>query len=112
MAEHSKAEHSKLVSLYIRSCLIGFAVAGGFVALLAGFDVAGIGHLVAASPDGLLALVMLWIFNGIVFAGVQFGIAIMSLATPDEEDGGHPAPRKPRAEVLVPVPVEARTGNR
>lgn len=74
----------RLIKLYIRSCLIGFGIAAVFVALLVQFDVARIGSLVASSEKGILALIVLWVLNGIVFAGVQFGIAIMGLAEKDD----------------------------
>lgn len=74
----------RLIKLYIRSCLIGFGIAAVFVALLVQFDVARIGSLVANSEKGILALIVLWVLNGIVFAGVQFGIAIMGLAEKDD----------------------------
>ncbi len=51
------------------------------------FNVANLGHLVAASSGGYIALVMLFMFNGIVFAGVQFAIAVMRMA-----DGGGKGP--------------------
>jgi len=73
-----------LIKLYIRSCLTGFAVAGVFVGLLFYYDIARIGSLVMNSDKGLLALVVLWVLNGIVFAGVQFGIAIMGMAEKDD----------------------------
>jgi hypothetical protein len=70
----------ELIKLYIRSCLIGFGIAAIFVAAIVCLDVANLGHLVFQSSDGVLAVVVLWVLNGIVFAGVQFGIAIMQLA--------------------------------
>ncbi len=76
----------ELVRLYIRQCLIGFALAGVFVALLLGFDVAGLRRLVMATEGGFLAVFLLFVFNGLVFAGVQFGMTIMRMARP--EDGG------------------------
>jgi hypothetical protein len=69
----------RLVRLYIRHAAIGFGLSAAFVALLLFYDVAGLGGLIAGSDMGWLAILMLWVFNGIVFAGVQFGIAIMRL---------------------------------
>lgn len=90
----------QLVQLYIRNALTGAAVAGVFVALLVGFDVAHLRHLVLESPVGWLALLMLYVFNALVFAGVQFGIAVMGMAEDDRPRGGHPAPE------LIAIPVE------
>ncbi len=94
----------KLVRLYITSVCIGFAIAAVFVVLLLGFDVAGIGHLILGSSIGPLAAAMLVVFNGIVFSGVQFAIAVARMAKRDD-----PPPRRGR---LIPAPVVAGGGNR
>ena len=91
-----------LVRLYVTQTVIGFAIAAVLVAGLLWFDVAGLGRLVAGSDVGVLAALLLWVFNGIVFAGVQFAIAIMGMAEDDDDDdddeGGHVAP----APALIP----------
>lgn len=85
----------KLVRMYIANVVLGFAIAAVFVALLIGFDIGGLRHLLTGTPSGPLALVMLWVANGIVFAGVQFAIAVMALGTGNSgPDGGKPAPRR------------------
>jgi hypothetical protein len=94
----------ELVRFYIVQVTIGFAIAGAMVAGLLWFDVGGLGRLVAGSDVGWLAALLLWVFNGIVFAGVQFAVAIMGLAEDDDDDddddgGGHHA----RVPVLIPV---------
>jgi hypothetical protein len=95
-----------LVRLYIRQCVIGFAIAAAFVAALIGFDVAHLRHLVLASDIGLLAVALLVLFNGIVFAGVQFALAVMGMQDrPEPPEGGM---RDPSDAVPVPVPVPAR----
>lgn len=95
----------ELVKMYIRHSLIGFALSAVFVAMLLYFNVVNIWHLVTHTDVGILAVFLLWLFNGIVFAGVQFGIAIMLMRSDDEDDddphGGHPIG-------LTPVRVEAR----
>lgn len=93
----------QLIRLYIVQCTVGFALAGVLVVFLLAFDVGGLGRLVMGSPDGLLAALMLWIANGIVFAGVQFGIAVMNLA--DDANG-------PRRGEMVAIPVRTRDGRR
>ena len=96
----------KLVSLYIRQTLIGFALSGVFVALLLWTNVANLAHLVTSSPMGYLAVFMLFMFNGIVFSGVQFGIAIMRMSGEDDTAGGkgQRIVAQPLAEpALVPV---------
>ncbi|MDA7425410.1 hypothetical protein [Thalassococcus lentus] len=76
----------KLIKLYMRHVAIGFGLAAVFVAMLLGFNVANLKHLVTHSDVGLLAVVLLWFLNGIVFAGVQFGVAIMLLPGANSDD--------------------------
>lgn len=95
----------KLIKLYIRNVALGFAIAAAFVGMLLWFNVMNLWHLVSTSDVGLLALFILWFLNGIVFAGVQFGWAVMALA---EKDSG-PRGGTPMAHefLAIPVPVEA-----
>ncbi|MFB9148906.1 hypothetical protein [Roseovarius ramblicola] len=76
----------KLIKLYITQVAIGFGIAGVFVALLLWFDIANLWHLVTHSSDGPLAVLILWVANGIVFAGVQFAIAVMRMKDDDDDD--------------------------
>ena len=85
-----------LIRLYIKSCAIGFVLSAIFVGLLIGFDVMGLGGLIARSDVGPLAILMIWFFNGVVFASVQFAIAIMGMADDDDDD-------EPRGGLSVPV---------
>ncbi len=79
----------ELVRLYIRQSLIGFAIGIAFVALLLAANVAGLRGLILGSPMGWLALMMLVLFNGFVFAGVQFGITVMRMGEiPPDDPGG------------------------
>lgn len=98
----------QLVQLYIRNVLIGFALALGFTGLLLALNIGNLWHLVTHSPGGLLAVVMLVVFNTIVFAGVQFAIAVMRMAEPESPRGG--GRRQPRA--LEPVPVVSAVKSR
>ena len=75
-----------LVRLYIRQCLLGLAIGIGFSILLVILNVANIGHLVTHVAGGWLAFALLAAFNGLVFAGVQFGITIMTM--PLDPPGG------------------------
>ena len=98
----------KLIRLYVINVLIGFALSLAFLILLLGLDVAGLRRLILGTEMGWLGGVMLWGFNGIVFAGVQFGIAVMRMA--EREDDEDP-PRGPRlSEALRPVVVPVRRG--
>lgn len=96
----------RLVRLYIRQVLIGFALSAAFTAALLWLNVANLWHLVTHTSEGPLAVGLLFMFNGIVFAGVQFGIAVMRMAR-DEEDRGTPRRILPEA-LPVPVPVTER----
>ncbi len=78
----------KLIRLYITHVIIGFAIAGAFVGMLLWFNIANLWHLVSHSDKGWLAVLVLWLANGIVFAGVQFGIAVMNMKDDDDEPRG------------------------
>ena len=93
----------KLVRLYIVNCAIGFVIAAAFVAGLIALDVANLRHLVFGSPMGWLAAGMMVMFNGVVFAGVQFAIAIMRMAEP--EDGPRGGRKQPIRIDMTPIRV-------
>lgn len=89
----------KLVRLYIVNVAIGFGLSVAFVAALVAFDAFNLQRLILGSEMGWLAALMMVMFNGVVFAGVQFAYAVMSMA---ERDDG------PRGGKLVPVRVAAK----
>ena len=91
----------ELIRLYIRNVLIGWALAAVFVAMLVGFNIANLGHLVMETQGGWLAAGMLWAANAVVFGGVQFAIAVMRLADDDAPRGGN------RLRYGDPIPVRA-----
>lgn len=96
----------KLVRLYIVNVAIGFGLACLFTALLIAFDIAHLRHLVFSTQGGWLAVVMIVTFNTVVFAGVQFGIAVMRMAEP--EDGPRGGRRiRVTPDLSRPLPVEA-----
>lgn len=97
----------ELVRLYIRHVLIGVALSIVFVGLLLWLNVAGLGHLVAATREGPIAVLMLVVFNAIVFSGVQFAFAVMGMAEKPKDGGkGRRAPARHRGEpVAVEVPA-------
>lgn len=107
----------KLIRLYITQVLIGFAIAAAFVAVLLWLNVANLWHLVTHSDMGALAVLVLWLSNGIVFSGVQFAISIMRMADSDD-DSGQGGKRDPVFTELQPIRVpegrrtdQLRTGN-
>ena len=97
----------KLVRLYIVNVIIGFGIAAIFLAGLLALDVAGLGHLVMHTQGGWLAGVMILVFSGTIFAGVQFGIAVMGLAERDEPPQGGLRQHARMALQPVRVRVEA-----
>ncbi|MFV0336383.1 MAG: hypothetical protein ACK5JR_20210 [Tropicimonas sp.] len=104
----------KLVRLYIRQVIVGFLLSAGFVGLLLGANVANLRHLVSATSGGAIAVAMLWIFNGIVFAGVQFGISVMRMGDNNDGSGGgrritFSTPRSPEdGRIAIALPEEPR----
>lgn len=96
-----------LVRLYIRSVVLGFALAALFTALLIWLDVAHLRHLILSSPIGWLAVAMLVIFNGIVFSGVQFAFVVMRMADSHPPRGGRrqDMPRMASSALAIRLPV-------
>ena len=97
----------KLIRLYITHVAIGFGIAGVFVATLLYFNIANLWYLVSGSDIGWLAVLILWLANGVVFAGVQFAIAVMRLKDDDDDEprGGHRQRIMQRELEVIPVPV-------
>ncbi|SEO20425.1 hypothetical protein SAMN04490248_102238 [Salinihabitans flavidus] len=98
----------RLVKLYIQQVLVGFGLSAVFVGLLLWLDVANLWHLVTHTSGGMIAVVMLWVFNGIVFAGVQFSISIMRMGRDEDGGGGRRAPEPVLLAEPVPVRAEER----
>lgn len=81
--------------------VIGFGIAALFVGALLLADPGGLGSLLLSQQEGAWPILLLWLFSGLTFTGVQFGVALMLL-----ED--EPPPNRARALQPVPVPVRAR----
>ncbi len=92
----------KLIKLYIVNVAIGFALSVVFLGLLLWQDVAGLRHLILDSDMGFVAAFMMIVMNGVVFAGVQFAIAVMRLADP-QDTGPKGGSRAPDTAGLVPI---------
>ncbi|RZW10210.1 MAG: hypothetical protein EX266_03795 [Rhodobacteraceae bacterium] len=75
-----------LIRLYIRQCLTGMALGIVFSVALVVLNVGNIGHLVSEVEGGWLGFALLCLFNGIVFAGVQFGLTIMRMGNTKNEN--------------------------
>lgn len=97
----------KLVKLYIRQVLFGFVLSAIFVGMLLGFNVANLRGLILGTSGGYIAGFMLFFFNGLVFAGVQFAIAIMRMADKDDHGprGGHR--QHVRHGELIPIRIHS-----
>lgn len=95
--------------LYLRHCAVGFGLSAVFVALLLYYDIAGLGHLIAGSDVGPMALFLLWFFNGTVFGSVQFAIVVMSQAEPDDRHDNDHKGGGTGAPVFVPARQQKRS---
>ena len=94
----------KLIRLYIRNVLIGFALSAIFVTALLYTNVGNLWHLISGSDIGWIAFAMLFMFNGLVFAGVQFAFVIMRMEYDDDEPrGGRYVPDASTVPVRVEV---------
>ena len=99
----------ELIRLYIRNIFFGFLLAVVYTVALVGLDVANLRHLTLETSGGWLAILMLVVFNTIVFAGVQFAIAIMRMAEPEDRPrGGNRAPVVRPEPATVPAAAPTR----
>lgn len=99
----------ELIRLYIRNIFLGLLLAVLFTVLLVGLDVANLRHLTLETPAGWLALVLLVVSNTIVFAGVQFAIAIMRMAEPEDKPRrGNRAPVVGARPAVAPAAAPSR----
>lgn len=73
-----------------------------FVGLILWCDVAGLDHLVMGSDIEILAMFLLWFFNGTVFRIVQFAISVKLMEDSNKDDG-------PRLGLIVPVRLPTKT---
>ena len=96
----------KLVKLYIVNVAYGFGLSVVFLGLLLWADVAGLRHLIFQSSMGWVAAIMMIVMNGVVFAGVQFAIAVMRLA--EDPEGPKGGSRAPNVSRLMPVRITTK----
>ena len=97
----------ELIKLYIRSAFVGLGLGAGFVALLLWFNIANLGSLILGSDRAVVAVLVLWVSNSVVFGGVQFAYKIMAMAErPSSPRGGTPV------GPLLPVRVASEAKSR
>lgn len=65
-----------LVRLVVTNYAVGFGMSAFLMACVLIFNPGNFGRLLESAP---LAIVLLWLFTGLTFAGVQTGMAIMNL---------------------------------
>lgn len=107
----------ELVRLYLRNVALGLLLSLIFVGALLWLNVANLWHLVSSTREGPIAVVMLVMFNAVVFSGVQFGIAVMRMAEPEDRGSGgrkspEPLVQPANAGALIPVTAAARAPHR
>ena len=93
-----------LIKLYIRHSFIGFGISAIFVGILLYFNVMNLWAMISHDKSAVLAVFILWFFNGTIFASVQFAYAVMSLAEKPSSSGGGGL----RSYVLAPIKAGAR----
>jgi len=91
-----------LIRAYILQVIAGFGLSAIFVGLLLWVDVMGLWSLIQRSDDAVLAVFLLWFFNGLVFGSIQFGIWVMGQAEDGPPSGGI------RQRVMQPLRAQAK----
>ena len=98
----------KLVKLYIQQVLIGFGLSAVFTTILIYFNIANLQRLIFGSSEGLLGLFLIFFFNGLLFAGVQFAIRIMRMGYEDDDDDDDDDRGMPIYDTrLIPIRISA-----
>jgi len=100
----------RLIRLYITQVAIGFTISLAFTVLVIVLDIGRLGYLMTHVDGGWLAAFLFFMLNGIVFAGVQFGISVMRMA----DTGDDTPPRGPKLLLrsFATVPVVAKRRDR
>lgn len=96
----------QVIWFLVAHALLGFAIAAVFVGLLLAFDVASLRSLVMGSDVGLMAVLLLIVFLGQSFAGLQIAFAVWLTASDEDDDdegGGSGLPEPVDQLLLAPV---------
>ena len=72
-----------LPRLFLSATAIGLTLSAVLIAALWVFNINGFHDTIAPSSDALLALVLIWVSNGLLFAAVQVGYAVHRIGDAD-----------------------------
>ncbi|WP_313136069.1 hypothetical protein [Paracoccus jeotgali] len=95
----------KLIRLYIVNIFYGFLLALVFTGTLVAFDVGHLRHLLTSVSSGWIAGLGLLFLNTLLFAGVQFAIAVMRMAEPTRRSP--PGGKRQRSAPAAAIPALA-----
>ena len=98
----------KLIKVYLQQIAIGFALSAVFTIILVTMNVGNLGHLVLNTSDGYLGAFLIFFFNGLVFAGVQFAIKIMGMGSNDDDDDEPRGGTRIGLDKPLPVRIDTR----
>ena len=88
---------------FVNHGLVGFSASTVFVMMGLGFNVANLATLVSGSALGVVAVGVLWVICGVLFAGVQFGLSM--IGTRDDDEGGPGGGLRGPVQDYVPIRV-------
>ncbi|WP_299689609.1 hypothetical protein [uncultured Tateyamaria sp.] len=72
-----------LPRLFLNATAIGLTLSAALITALWHFNINGFYDTLAPSGDALLALVLIWVSNGLLFAAVQVGYAVHRIGDAD-----------------------------
>ena len=73
-----------LPRLFLNAVAIGLSVSAALIFALWQFNINGFRDTFAGASDSLLALVVIWVSNGLLFAAVQVGYAVHRIGDSDK----------------------------
>jgi len=76
-------EKFPLPKMFLNAAAIGLGISALLIAILWLFNVNGFFDAIGHSKDALLALVMIWLSNGMLFAAVQVSYAVVRAGNDD-----------------------------
>lgn len=91
------------IHVNVRQVITGHLLSAVFVALMLYANVGNLWHLISSSDMGWIAVMMMWLCNGVVFAVIQSTLSPPS-GRHDDDTGGH----YDRADLAEPVLIPVR----